>query len=97
MNDESQNELVYEQVFQFKLEENNFARHVGKAAVNGGHIYSEIIDMNGQISNAMCFVPDIDLTRYKAHLRDAYKKGYEDGQADAKNGVTSEAEAPHEA
>lgn len=47
--------------------------------VDGGHIY--------ETDHGLCFVPDIDLTRYQAHLRDAYKKGYEDGQYDLRNGL----------
>lgn len=50
--------------------------------VDGGHIYQDLFAE----SNSICFVPEIDLTRYQAHLRDAYRKGYEDGQNDAKHG-----------
>ena len=49
--------------------------------VDGGHIY-HIFDDGG-----ICFVPDIDLQRYQAHLRDAYRQGYTAGHQDAKNGI----------
>lgn len=50
--------------------------------VDGGHLYllNESSEAGG---NAMCFVPEIDLTRYEAHLRDAYKQGFTDGAVDA--------------
>lgn len=47
--------------------------------VDGGWLYE---GENG----FMTFVPDIDLKRYESHLRDAYKKGYEDGHSDGKAG-----------
>jgi hypothetical protein len=40
--------------------------------VDGGHIYT--------IKEGLCFVPDVDLTRYQAHLRDAYNQGFKDGR-----------------
>lgn len=43
--------------------------------VEGGYLYQT----DDHDSNAMCFVPDVDLTRYQAHLRDAYNQGYKDG------------------
>ena len=54
-----------------------------RAKVDGGHLY-HVLDKDG---NCMSFVPDIDLTRYQAHLRDAYKQGYEAGHADGKVGI----------
>jgi hypothetical protein len=59
------------------------ANQLYRIKVNGGHIYASSCEDNSPIA----FVPDIDLTRYQAHLRDAYKKGYENGHADAKAGV----------
>ena len=56
-----------------------------KLKVDGGHLYRT--KMIGTEGIGMCFVPDVDLQRYQAHLRDAYKKGYEDGQSDFKNGI----------
>lgn len=50
--------------------------------VDGGFIYK---DEKGNGGLAMCFVPDIDLQRYQSHLRDAYTKGYADGQNDSNN------------
>lgn len=56
--------------------------------VEGGYLYRICIqDDNDNLQIAMSFVPEVDLTRYQAHLRDAYKKGYEDGQSDFKNGI----------
>lgn len=54
--------------------------YLWRIKVEGGHIYQGTNGDNG-VSN--CFVPDVDLTRYQAHLRDAYSKGFEDGKADA--------------
>lgn len=61
--------------------------------VEGGYLYSRVtLDSNDKQSQAMCFVPDVDLQRYQAHLRDAYKQGYQDGQEDAKQGIVNEEE-----
>jgi hypothetical protein len=57
--------------------------------VDGGYLY-RIIRFDDSDSVAMSFVPDVDLQRYQAHLRDAYNKGYSDGQEDAKHGVKGE-------
>lgn len=53
-----------------------------RVKVNGGYLYQYDNDKG----IAMCFVPDVDLQRYQAHLRDAYKQGYDCGQEDAKLG-----------
>jgi hypothetical protein len=53
--------------------------------VEGGYLYYVGITIAKAIG--MTFVPDVDLQRYQAHLRDAYKKGYEDGQSDGKQGI----------
>lgn len=58
-----------------------YASDIIRLKVDGGYIY--------ETTHGLCFVPDIDLQRYQAHLRDAYKKGYADGQEDAKNGVVN--------
>jgi hypothetical protein len=50
-----------------------------KLKVDGGYLYHVTRRIDDNLSSSMAFVPDIDLTRYEAHLRDAYKKGYEDG------------------
>jgi len=50
--------------------------------VDGGYLYSFTKE-----ESAMCFVPDIDLQRYQAHLRDAYRQGYAQGHEDAKRGI----------
>ena len=43
--------------------------------VDGGHLYETL--------HGLCFVPDVDLTRYQSHLRDAYNQGYKDGRTEA--------------
>lgn len=53
-----------------------FAASTWRLKVDGGHLYL-YPDSNG---NVMCFVPDVDLTRYQAHLRDAYNQGLKDGK-----------------
>jgi hypothetical protein len=57
--------------------------------VDGGHLYHHIVQAGNQITSSMSFVPEIDLTRYQAHMRDAYKKGYLDGHADSKQGINA--------
>lgn len=66
----------------------NYAYQLNRIKVDGGHLYRCLS------SATICFVPDIDLQRYQAHLRDAYKKGYADGQEDAKNDVVNLNESP---
>jgi len=44
-----------------------------KIKVDGGHLYES--------KNGLCFVPDVDLTRYQSHLRDAYSQGFKDGKS----------------
>lgn len=56
---------------------------LARLKVNGGHIYESTFEY----SNALVFVPDIDLKRYESHLRDAYNKGYKDGQEDTKRHI----------
>jgi hypothetical protein len=53
--------------------------------VDGGYIYKE---QKGSGGLAMVFVPDVDLQRYQAHLRDAYNQGYKHGHEDGINGFT---------
>jgi len=70
------------------MTEPNWERYsdgIDRIKVDGGFVYRTI--SQGDVS--ICFVPDIDLQRYQAHLRDAYKKGYADGQEDAKSGVVN--------
>jgi hypothetical protein len=57
-----------------------------KLKVDGGYIYRD----QKSTTLAMCYVPDVDLTRYQAHLRDAYNKGYEDGLKCATDGICSQ-------
>ena len=64
-----------------------------RAKVDGGYIYRSFPCVHGfrvQGNTTMCFVPDVDLSRYQAHLRDAYKQGYRAGQEDASLGVITE-------
>ena len=56
-----------------------YAPEIWRIKVDGGHIYGA--------SSGLCFVPDVDLRRYQAHLRDAYTQGYKDGHQDARSGV----------
>lgn len=53
---------------------------LARIKVDGGWLYAEKCERG-----PMCFVPDVDLTRYQAHLRDAYKAGYEAGLDEAKH------------
>jgi hypothetical protein len=47
--------------------------------VNGGYLYRETTRRSQEINMCMEFVPDVDLTRYQSHLRDAYTQGFNDG------------------
>lgn len=58
---------------------------IDRIKVNGGSVYRTI--SQGDVS--ICFVPDVDLQRYQAHLRDAYKKGYADGHEDGENDIVN--------
>jgi hypothetical protein len=62
----------------------HYANSTKRLLVDGGHIYA--IEYVEGITTT--FVPDIDLTRYQAHLRDAYKAGYKDGLEDGNAGYT---------
>jgi len=76
-----------EKIEWISLSYNNY-HCTAKTKVNGGYLYNHVVtNDDDEISSSMCFVPDIDLTRYQAHLRDAYKQGYEAGHQDAKNGI----------
>lgn len=59
-----------------------------KLKVEGGHLYRTI---KGD-AIALAFVPDVDLQRYEAHLRDAYTQGYKAGYEDARAGDVSQFE-----
>ena len=65
---------------------NNFGRNhktFNRFKVEGGYVY-EITYYNEKsdsvVSTGTCFVADVDLTRYQAHLRDAYNQGFKDGK-----------------
>ena len=51
--------------------------------VDGGSLYLH----RGNANETMSFVPDVDLQRYSAHLRDAYTQGYKNGREDTFNGL----------
>ena len=59
------------------------AEGIRRFKVDGGYIYESYCDTG----LALCFVPDVDLQRYQAHLRDVYTQGYKDGQEDFRHGV----------
>lgn len=68
------------------------ASYTERLKVEGGYLYNRcdffgVEDNSLTESTTMCFVPDIDLQRYQSHLRDAYTKGYEDGQTDCRRGM----------
>ena len=65
-----------------------YAINTHRIKVDGGFVYRTTRENNSSI----CFVPDVDLQRYQSHLRDAYRKGYADGQEDAKNGIVNSEE-----
>jgi hypothetical protein len=62
---------------------------LARVKIEGGYIYQSD---SGEGGMALTFAPDVDLQRYQAHLRDAYRQGYIDGQNDSKHGVTQEFE-----
>jgi hypothetical protein len=49
--------------------------------VDGGYLYR---DQKANGGLAMAFVPDVDLQRYQAHLREAYTRGFADGLDEGK-------------
>lgn len=53
-----------------------YAANIYRLKVEGGYLYLTSDDPN----RCMCFVPDVDLTRYQSHLRDAYNQGVKDGK-----------------
>lgn len=61
-----------------KWEEYDMAQNATteRLKVEGGYLYYVCNHEAHQTS--MCFVPDVDLARYQAHLRDAYNQGYKD-------------------
>lgn len=44
--------------------------------VEGGHLYSVTLTSPEYVT----FVPDVDLSKYQSHLRDAYNQGFKDGR-----------------
>lgn len=66
--------------------------HFSRCKVEGGHLYRSFVRWKHQPTLSMNFVPDVDLSRYQAHLRDAYRQGYNDGQSDAKVGCRADLE-----
>ncbi len=49
--------------------------------VDGGYLYR---DQKANGGLAIAFVPDVDLQRYQAHLREAYTRGFADGVDEGK-------------
>lgn len=58
------------------------AKFTDRLKVDGGYLYRSIYSKDGE---SMSFVPDVDLQRYQAHLRDAYNQGFKDGLEEAKH------------
>ena len=52
-----------------------YADQISRILVAGGYIYC----MESSHGLTSTFVPDVDLQRYQAHLRDAYNAGFKDG------------------
>jgi hypothetical protein len=73
-----------------------YAPNIERILVAGGYIYKTL----EQNDIATTFVPDVDLQRYQAHLRDAYNQGFQDGRSYIINEIKSQSgfrEAPIEA
>lgn len=62
-----------------KLEWEYVATELWRIKVDGGHLYN-----SNRTGGTSTFVPDIDLTRYQSHLRDAYRQGYDAGIQDTR-------------
>lgn len=87
------------------MSENNW-KHVchdecsstARLKVEGGHLYHRLDnsrEANLEIEGStMCFVPDVDLTRYRAHLRDAYNQGFKDGVEQSKPTISYDLKKP---
>ncbi len=71
---------------------NEVNEHLSRLKVDGGYLYRSFVSIDNVPTMSMCLVPEIDLSRYQSHLRDAYNKGYKDGQSDAKVGCRSDLE-----
>ena len=65
-------------------DEEEIKSYLYRTKVDGGYLYQWITAANA----CMTFVPDIDLTRYQSHLRDAYTQGYKDAHEDLKQGIS---------
>lgn len=79
-----ENKSEWERILQSDISETS------RLKVEGGHIYAITLGANF----TTVFVPDVDLMRYQAHLRDAYKKGYMDGQLEARNPILNRTDIP---
>ncbi len=77
-----------EKVSKWELFDESKTAATERLKVDGGHLYHVSYKNNSVAHSVMCFVPDVDLQRYQAHLRDAYKQGYKAGQDDAKHGIS---------
>lgn len=68
----------------------NEVTHVCRHKVEGGWLYSTTV--SGVNMFTVTFVPEIDLSRYQAHLRDAWKQGHDQGVEDARRGLNANLE-----
>ncbi len=69
----------WEVIYHYFNDDKTVSTNMCKMKVEGGHLYKDYVHSGAAIACTMCFVPDIDLTRYQSHLRDAYTQGFKDG------------------
>lgn len=84
---ETHNEFDSEDIWERVSRQNG--AYCDRMKVDGGWLYRT----GNPETIAMSFVPDVDLTRYQSHLRDAYKQGYTDGFMDKCNQLSSNGDA----
>lgn len=56
-----------------------YGANLVRIKVDGGWLFS-----GDEVASPLTYVPDVDLTRYQSHLRDAYDKGFADGLEERK-------------
>lgn len=71
-----------EQVQQWEEVSDNGTSEVCRHKVEGGWLYTVTVALAKVFTTT--FVPDVDLARYQAHLRDAYNQGCEDTRQETK-------------
>lgn len=79
---------------EWELANNDDVQLTERLKVEGGFLYRTHSKSIIQPLYAMCFVPDVDLTRYQSHLRDAYQQGFKDGLEASKNGDIERSDIP---